>query len=227
MSIAQTTSGTEATTTRERILREASRLFAARGYYGSSTRDIAAAVGIQQPSLFHHFPSKQAIVEELLSYSLEDSVVVAEYLAHAEGSAAARLYRFLVEDFRYLTESPYDLRSIFLSGDLLSDEEFRAWADADERLHRAIAELIRQGIASGDFIDIDVEFALHAVLGLMIETIRERSLDAELPAQRPTRVADFTLRALLVDQTKIGDVSAEACVIKGLPSYRDAGANGE
>jgi AcrR family transcriptional regulator len=51
----------ETIATRERILREASRLFATRGYYGSSTRDIAAAVGIQQPSLFHHFPHKQAI----------------------------------------------------------------------------------------------------------------------------------------------------------------------
>ena len=66
-----TTPSDEATTaTRERILREASHLFAVRGYYGSSTRDIAAAVGIRQPSLFHHFETKQAIFEELLKYSL-------------------------------------------------------------------------------------------------------------------------------------------------------------
>ena len=54
------------TTTRERILTEASRLFAERGYDGTSTRQIADAVGIRQPSLFHHFASKQAIMEELL-----------------------------------------------------------------------------------------------------------------------------------------------------------------
>ena len=50
--------------TKELILLEASRLFAVRGYLGTSTRDIAAAVGIQQPSMYSHFASKQAIVEE-------------------------------------------------------------------------------------------------------------------------------------------------------------------
>ena len=44
---------------------EASHLFAVRGYFGTSTRDIADAVGLRQPSLFFHFPSKQAIVEQL------------------------------------------------------------------------------------------------------------------------------------------------------------------
>ena len=210
----------EAITTRERILRESSRLFAARGYYGSSTRDIAAAVGIQQPSLFHHFPHKEAIFQELLSYSLDDSAAVAEYLTSASGSPAARLYRFLVEDFRYLMESPYDLRSIFNSG-VLENEEFQPWGRTAFRLHVAVADIIRQGIEVGDFIEIDVSFARQAVSGLMLETIRERSLGEELPAQRPTRTANFMLRALLVDSSRIGEVATEACVIEGLPPYRD------
>lgn len=219
---ATATSQTEETiTTRERILREASRLFAARGYYGSSTRDIAAAVGIQQPSLFHHFAHKQAIFQELLSYSLDDSATVAEYLAAVEGSPAARLYRFLVEDFRYLMESPYDLRSIFNSG-VLEDEEFEPWGQTAVRLHVAVADIIRQGIEAGEFIDIDVDFARQAVSGLMLETIRERSLGEELPAQRPTRTADFMLRSLLADSKSLKEVSAEACAIEGLPSYGDA-----
>ena len=219
---APTTSQAEETvTTRERILRESSRLFAARGYYGSSTRDIAAAVGIQQPSLFHHFPHKQAIFQELLSYSLDDSVAVAEYLAGATGSPAARLYRFLVEDFRYLMESPYDLRSIFNSG-VLEDEEFEPWGKTALRLHLAVADIIRQGIEAGDFIEIDVSFARQAVSGLMLETIRERSLGEKLPTERPTRTADFMLRALLSDRDRSGEVAAEACAIEGLPLYRDA-----
>src|SRR5581483_2006845 len=44
--------------TRERILYEASNLFAREGYHGTTTREIAAAVGVRQPSLFYHFPSK-------------------------------------------------------------------------------------------------------------------------------------------------------------------------
>lgn len=207
-------------TTRERILREASHLFAARGYYGSSTRDIATAVGIRQPSLFHHFPNKQAIFQELLSYSLDDSAVVAEYLARAPGSPAARLYRFLVEDFRYLMNSPYDLRSIF-NGDVLLDEEFEPWGRTAFELHVAVADIIQQGVDSGDFIEIEVDFARQAISGLMLETIRERSLGEELPVERPTRTADFILRALLTDPGRVEEIAKEAFDIEGLPVYRD------
>ena len=221
MTATTTAQAEETVSTRERILREASRLFAARGYYGSSTRDIAAEVGIQQPSLFHHFPHKEAIFQELLSYSLDDSATVAEYLAGAAGSPAARLYRFLVEDFRYLMDSPYDLRSIFNSG-VLEAEEFEPWGRTALRLHVAVADIIRQGIEAGDFIDIDVDFARQAVSGLMLETIRERSLGEELPAQRPTRTADFMLRALLADPETLKEVAAESCTIENVPSYVDS-----
>ena len=220
MADAPTPSTEETITTRERILRESSHLFAARGYYGSSTRDIATAVGIRQPSLFHHFPNKQAIFQELLSYSLDDSAAVAEYLARAGGSPAARLYRFLVEDFRYLMDSPYDLRSIF-NGDVLLDEEFEPWGRTALDLHVAVSDIIRQGIEAGEFIEIEVSFARQAISGLMLETIRERSLGEELPAQRPTRTAVFMLRALLVDPDRIEGIAAEASTIEDLPAYRD------
>jgi AcrR family transcriptional regulator len=219
---ATTTSGApEVTNTRERILREASRLFAVRGYYGGSTRDIAAAVGIRQPSLFHHFPSKQAIFQELLTYSLDDSAIAAEYLARAEGSAPARLYRFLVEDFRYLMDSPYDLRSIFNS-DVLLDEDFEPWGETAQKLHVAVSDMIQQGIDTGEFIDVEVSFARQAISGLMLETIRERSLGEQLPTERPRRTADFVLRALLVDPHQLRGVAAEASAISNVPAYRDA-----
>ena len=216
--------GTEGIATRERILREASRIFAVRGYYGGSTRDIATAVGIRQPSLFHHFANKQAIFQELLTYSLDDSAVAAEYLARADGSAPARLYRFLVEDFRYLMDSPYDLRSIFNS-DVLLDEDFEPWRATAEKLHVSVSNMIQQGISSGDFMDIEVSFARQAISGLMLETIRERSLGERLPTERPTRTAAFVLRALLVDASQLADVALEALSIQHVPSYRDSTAS--
>ena len=221
MTSMDTVDPTEGIATRERILREASRLFAVRGYYGGSTRDIAAAVGIRQPSLFHHFASKQAIFQELLTYSLDDSAVAAEYLARADGPAAARLYRFLVEDFRYLMDSPYDLRSIFNS-DVLLDADFEPWRDTAERLHVGVSDMIQQGIDAGDFITIEVSFARQAVSGLMLETIRERSLGEQLPTERPTRTAEFVLRALLVDSNQLPKVAAEAFAITDVPVYRDS-----
>ncbi|MET0294853.1 MAG: TetR/AcrR family transcriptional regulator [Caulobacter sp.] len=50
---------------REEILAEALRLIGERGVHGVSTRQIAEAVGISQPSLYAYFPSRDAIVDEL------------------------------------------------------------------------------------------------------------------------------------------------------------------
>jgi len=51
---------------REEILDSAAELFAARGYHGVSIVDIGAAVGVSGPALYRHFPSKEAILAEML-----------------------------------------------------------------------------------------------------------------------------------------------------------------
>lgn len=53
--------------TRRRILDQALELFAARGYDAVSVGEIAEAVGIKAPSLYNHFPSKQAIFDALIA----------------------------------------------------------------------------------------------------------------------------------------------------------------
>ena len=50
---------------RRQILDQALRLFSEFGVHRVSTRQIAAAVGISQPSLYAHFPTKQAIVDQV------------------------------------------------------------------------------------------------------------------------------------------------------------------
>src|SRR5213082_3514357 len=51
---------------RDELLALAARLFAERGYVSTTVRDIADAAGILSGSLYHHFDSKESMVEALL-----------------------------------------------------------------------------------------------------------------------------------------------------------------
>ena len=53
--------------TKQKILDKALELFAAQGYDAVSVGQIAEAVGIKAPSLYNHFPSKQAIFDALVA----------------------------------------------------------------------------------------------------------------------------------------------------------------
>jgi AcrR family transcriptional regulator len=52
---------------RSRILAEATRLFATRGYDGTSIEQIAQAVGIKRPTLVYHFGSKPELRDQVLA----------------------------------------------------------------------------------------------------------------------------------------------------------------
>lgn len=53
--------------TRGQILHIAARLIRTRSYLGFSFQDIADAIGIRKPSLYYHFPSKEALGAEVLT----------------------------------------------------------------------------------------------------------------------------------------------------------------
>lgn len=51
------------TENRERLIDAAREMFSARGYRGTTTRDLAVAAGIAEPTLFRHFPSKAELFD--------------------------------------------------------------------------------------------------------------------------------------------------------------------
>ena len=60
---------------RGRLLSAAAQLFRAKGFDRTTVRDIAAAVGIQSGSIFHHFKTKEdilyAVMEEVIRFNTE------------------------------------------------------------------------------------------------------------------------------------------------------------
>jgi AcrR family transcriptional regulator len=71
---------------RKAILEAAEHVFAAQGYRGASLQTIAERVGISQPGLLHHFPTKEHLFIEILELrQAEDEQVLAQFLAEHGG----------------------------------------------------------------------------------------------------------------------------------------------
>ena len=78
------TRGDGTRTTRQAIIDEARRAFAASGFDGTSLNDIAGAVGIRRPSLLHHFPSKEMLYRDVYLEALADFSERVDKAASAE-----------------------------------------------------------------------------------------------------------------------------------------------
>ncbi len=82
--------------TRAQILRVARELIQTRSYLGFSFQDVANAIGIRKPSLYHHFATKEALGIEVLRESTQafkDWTVAKERSPQAALDAYFRMYR--------------------------------------------------------------------------------------------------------------------------------------
>ena len=202
------------TDTRERILYEASNLFAALGYHATTTREIARAVGIRQPSLFHHFASKPEIMQALLTYDL-DAFSFVEALAAEEGPAAVRLYRYLRDDVALVSRSPYNLSGLY-TDEVMGDPDFALWARRSDQLHAAVEQIARDGIDSGEFVPMDPVLVREAIAGILLRTLMTYSGGRPQPAAAlGDEIASFVLRAILADPSTLGEVRQTAAEAPG------------
>lgn len=199
--------------TRERILCAAASLFATQGYHRTSTRDIADAVGIRQPSLFHHFATKAGIMVALQALDLTPSVTLLEALAAGDDSPAASLYAAVHLEVRHLLASPYDFRGTS-TPIVLNDPAFTTAAGWFARVQIARTRLIERGVAAGELARIDPAFANRAIEWAIDGVVS----DAEQVApdridEFAEQVADFALRALLAEPERLDDVRREALAL--------------
>jgi AcrR family transcriptional regulator len=194
--------------TRERILREAARLFAVKGYYGTSTREIAAAANIQQPSMFHHFPTKDAIMMALIDVNLDEPTAVARREAASEESAALRLYRYLTWDISFICRCEYDLTSV---EPIMDDPAFSSQYPRYERLVEARRTIIEDGITSGEFVDIDPDLVQNVIVWILRGDIADcAGKGTPEPDEMADQLASFALRALLRDPSQLDAIRARA-----------------
>ncbi|MHA3023695.1 TetR/AcrR family transcriptional regulator [Mycobacterium sp. BMJ-28] len=193
--------------TRGRILLAASVLFAQRGYFGTSTRDIADAVQIRQPSLFHHFQAKHEIFRALVELDLGPSIARMQLRLDEKSSWAEKLHLGIASDVLEGLAQPFDARGLYHDA-VLALDEFEAERRGITLFHDQVERLVEGGRDAGEFVSFEPAFVLRVINGMLFETLREQGgPSGRLHRERPLQAADFVLRSLLVDQSRLAGVA--------------------
>jgi AcrR family transcriptional regulator len=158
---------TENSEARERVLDAAERLFAERGYKHVTLRDIAAEIGIQHTSLYHHAPGgKERLFIEVMERNFKRHEAGLTGAVAEGASLRQQLYR--VADW-LLSQSPMDL-SRMTHADLRSinpAEAERLSEVAYESLMLPIYRALAAAEARGEIAHPDLMLMAGAIMGMI------------------------------------------------------------
>src|SRR5262245_50857091 len=142
---------------REAILAEGVRCFAARGFSGTTTREVAAGVGITEAALYRYFPSKESLYSAIIARKIETPSLVdrvAEVAARGGDDLAVftEIARGVLERG---TRDPEFVRILFFTA--LESHELAAplFVSHVGPLREFVTNYVRRRIAEGAFRAID------------------------------------------------------------------------
>ncbi|MDT7527090.1 TetR/AcrR family transcriptional regulator [Sphingopyxis sp. SE2] len=148
--------------TREAILYEAERVFAATGFRAARLEDIADAVGIRRPSLLHHFSTKKMLYDAVEQRIFENMHAVCEARTAGVEDPTARLLAHLDAWLDFFIDRPSAARILqrlvadtAVRGDNPVEFSYVALEDMDRTL--------AYGIARGAFVPLSTMTFVNGV----------------------------------------------------------------
>lgn len=144
---------------RDQLLGIAGELFADRGLRSTTVRDIADTAGILSGSLYHHFDSKEAMVDELLRGFLDELFTRYREITAAGLSAAETLRQLVIASFESIDTRHTSVAIYQNEARQLADQERFAYIGERNVEFRDLWEsVLRRGVDDGEFrADLDVE----------------------------------------------------------------------
>lgn len=152
--------------TRDRLSEEAARLFAERGYHGTSIADLADALGIRKSSVYSHIGGKEDLLAEI-ALAGADAFHAALDAIPGDLSAGERLERALRAHLA-VVDRQLDVATVWLQEwRFLTGAPLERFLAERRRYEQRIRGLLQEGVRAGELrADLDVEHATLAYLSL-------------------------------------------------------------
>lgn len=163
------------------VLRRAIELFNRQGYDGTSMGDVARELGLVKSALYHHVPSKEALLAAALDEAL-DALTVAIDRAGSGPTALARLRTALHESVRVLVEHlPAVTLLLRVRGNSeVEQAALRRRRELDERLAALVSDAVAEGSVRDD---VPADLASRLLFGMVNSLVEWYRPDGRLDAE--------------------------------------------
>lgn len=185
-----------ASTRRDELLAIAARLFAERGFKNTTVRDIADAAGILSGSLYHHFDSKEAMVDELLDSFQQELWREYDAIEASDRSPREKLESVVRASFDAIHHHHSEV-AIFQTDAayLATFGRFAYLEERNARFRSLWTGLLSEGVEAGELrADLNVELVYRFLRDTVWVAVRWYRPDGDLS---PEQVADQYLHILL------------------------------
>ncbi|MCL2543758.1 MAG: TetR/AcrR family transcriptional regulator [Nocardioidaceae bacterium] len=185
-----------ASTRRDELLAIAGERFATQGYKFTTVRDIADAAGILSGSLYHHFDSKESMVDELLRDFQDQLFGQYDEILASDDDARTKLERAFRVSFEAIENHPHEVAIFQNDADHLGRlDGFGYLADRNAQSRQVWITLLEEGVASGVLrADLDITLTYRFIRDTVWVAVRWYRPGGGLTH---TEVADQYVRILL------------------------------
>jgi AcrR family transcriptional regulator len=151
----------------DRIVAQATRMFYADCYQGTTLDDIAKALGFTKPFIYSHFRSKVELLAFICRQGTEACLSIAQQALKQDGSATERMDWLIREFTNAVIAHEPNIAIYFREVKHLDPETVRHIQAMQKRFDQNLARLLESGIASGEFEVPDVRATTLAIGGLI------------------------------------------------------------
>lgn len=168
---------------REQVLSVAVQLFNDQGYDATSIADIGQRLGLTKSAIYHHFDSKEQLLELALTQALDGLEAVVTQAEQLDADPADRVQHAIRGAVDVLTDRlPYVTLLLRLRGN--SAVELAA-LERRRRFDQRVTALIREAMAAGAVRDdIDAAVATRLIFGMINSVVEWYRPDGPVDADR-------------------------------------------
>jgi len=151
---------------RAQVLDAAVRIFSERGYRGTSMWDLAKAVQLSKPALYHYVTSKEALLVELYEGVTVEGVKSARRMLSLDLPPIDAIRDLLVERIVYTCENRRLLQIFFEEEAEIPAELMRTMRQQRRAYEDSLIELLNRGVTDGSIkFDSTPRIVVNALLG--------------------------------------------------------------